>query len=128
MTDRPIEATQEMLTLGACNIAGSFVSSMPTCGAFTRSAVASSSGIQTPMAGIFSGTLTLLALSFLTPYFGFIPRATLSAILITAVVFLVDLKIVKILWRGNSEFFFLFYKLKLRNFAIYFLQFFNNLF
>ncbi|XP_044016283.1 sodium-independent sulfate anion transporter-like [Aphidius gifuensis] len=106
VTDRPVEATQEMLTLGVCNIAGSFVSSMPTCGAFTRSAVSSASGIQTPMAGIYSGVLTLLALSFLTPYFGFIPRATLSAVLMTAVIFLIDLKIIKILWKGNKKDFF----------------------
>lgn len=53
--DAPVEATQEMLTLGVCNIAGSFFSSMPTCGAFTRSAVSNASGVQTPMAGLYSG-------------------------------------------------------------------------
>lgn len=92
-----------MLTLGVCNIAGGFVSSMPTCGAFTRSAVGSASGIQTPMAGLYSGTMALLALSYLTPYFGFIPRATLSAVLISAVIFLVDWKILRVLWRGSSK-------------------------
>lgn len=50
-----VNATQEMLTLGLCNIFGSFVSAMPTTGAFTRSAVGSASGIQTPMAGLYSG-------------------------------------------------------------------------
>ncbi|XP_063980846.1 sodium-independent sulfate anion transporter-like isoform X2 [Diachasmimorpha longicaudata] len=101
--DGPVEATQEMLTLGVCNIAGSFFRSMPTCGAFTRSAVGSASGIQTPMAGLYSGIMTLLALSFLTPYFGFIPRSTLSAVLIAAVIFLIDVKIMKVLWRGNKK-------------------------
>ncbi|XP_011347517.1 sodium-independent sulfate anion transporter isoform X2 [Ooceraea biroi] len=96
----PVNATQEMLTLGLCNILGSFVSSMPTTGAFTRSAVSSASGIQTPMAGLYSGTMALLALSFLTPYFYYIPRATLSAVLITAVVFMIDLRIIKLLWKG----------------------------
>ncbi|XP_076474248.1 sodium-independent sulfate anion transporter isoform X2 [Bombus vancouverensis nearcticus] len=48
-----VNATQEMLTLGLCNIFGSFVSSMPTAGAFTRSAVVSASGVRTPMAGIY---------------------------------------------------------------------------
>lgn len=50
-----MDATQEMITLGLCNIFGSFVQSMPTCGAFTRSAVANASGIRTPMAGIYAG-------------------------------------------------------------------------
>lgn len=50
-----MDATQEMLTLGLCNIAGSFVHAMPTCGAFTRSAVSHSSGVRTPAAGLYSG-------------------------------------------------------------------------
>ncbi|XP_046406384.1 sodium-independent sulfate anion transporter-like isoform X2 [Ischnura elegans] len=49
-----LHATQEMLTLGLCNIAGSFVSSMPTCGAFTRSAVSSASGVRTLLAGLYT--------------------------------------------------------------------------
>ncbi|KAL0108508.1 hypothetical protein PUN28_015208 [Cardiocondyla obscurior] len=97
-----VDATQEMLVLGLSNIAGSFVSSLPTAGAFTRSAVSSASGIQTPMAGLYSGSMALLALSFLTPYFSYIPRATLSAVLISAVLFMIDLKIIKLLWRGSK--------------------------
>jgi len=50
-----VNATQEMLALGLSNIVGSFVSSLPTTGAFTRSAVSSASGVQTPMAGLYSG-------------------------------------------------------------------------
>lgn len=57
-TDASVNATQEMLTLGLCNIFGSFVSSMPTAGAFTRSAVGSASGVQTPMVGLYSGKST----------------------------------------------------------------------
>lgn len=57
--DASVNATQEMLTLGLCNIFGSFVSSMPTTGAFTRSAVSSASGVQTSMAGLYSGKITL---------------------------------------------------------------------
>ncbi|XP_029041225.2 sodium-independent sulfate anion transporter-like [Osmia bicornis bicornis] len=95
-----VNATQEMLTLGLCNILGSFVSSMPATGAFTRSAVFSASGVRTPMAGVYVGTMSLLALSFLTPYFYYIPRATLSAVLISAVAFIIDLKIIPLLWKG----------------------------
>ncbi|XP_003399193.1 sodium-independent sulfate anion transporter isoform X1 [Bombus terrestris] len=95
-----VNATQEMLTLGLCNIFGSFVSSMPTAGAFTRSAVVSASGVRTPMAGIYVGMMTFLALSFLTPYFYYIPRSTLAAVLISAVIFIIDLKIIRLLWKG----------------------------
>lgn len=51
-----MDATQEMVTLGLCNMAGALVHAMPTCGAFTRSAVSHSSGVRTPAAGLYSGT------------------------------------------------------------------------
>lgn len=78
-----------MIALGMCNVLGSFFKAIPTCGAFTRSAVSSASGVCTPMAGIYSAILALLALTLLTPYFEFIPKATLSTILICAVLSLV---------------------------------------
>lgn len=88
--DGNLDASQEMLTLGLCNIAGSFFSAMPTCGAFTRSAVSQASGVRTPMAGIYTGMIVLSALSILTPYFQYIPKASLSAVLIAAVIFMVS--------------------------------------
>lgn len=96
-----LDITQEMMTLGLCNIAGSFVHAMPTCGAFTRSAVSHSSGVRTPAAGLYSGIITLLALVFLTQYFYFIPKACLSSVLICAVIFMIDIETVLRLWRRD---------------------------
>jgi sodium-independent sulfate anion transporter 11 len=79
-----------MIALGLANLIGSFFKSMPTCGAFTRSAVSNASGVQTPFAGVYSAIMTLLSLSLLTPYFYFIPKTTLSAVLICAVLFMVS--------------------------------------
>ncbi|EDW80686.1 uncharacterized protein Dwil_GK11435, isoform A [Drosophila willistoni] len=104
--DGNLDASQEMLTLGLCNLAGSFFSAMPTCGAFTRSAVSQASGVRTPMAGIYTGLIVLSALSILTPYFQYIPKASLSAVLIAAVVFMIDLAPVKELWQTNKKDFF----------------------
>nr|XP_021193422.2 sodium-independent sulfate anion transporter isoform X2 [Helicoverpa armigera] len=99
-----VDATQEMVTLGLCNMAGSLVHAMPTCGAFTRSAVSHSSGVRTPAAGLYSGIITLLALIFLTKYFYFIPKACLSSVLICAVIFMVDVRTVRRLWaRDRAE-------------------------
>ncbi|XP_026324860.1 sodium-independent sulfate anion transporter [Hyposmocoma kahamanoa] len=95
-----VDATQEMVTLGLCNMAGSLFRAMPTCGAFTRSAVSHSSGVRTPLAGLYSGLIALLALAFMTKYFYFIPRACLSSVLICAVIFMFDAAIVSRLWRG----------------------------
>lgn len=51
-----LDATQEMIALGVCNIFGSFVRSMPVTGSFTRTAVNHASGVRTPLGGIFTGT------------------------------------------------------------------------
>ncbi|CAH1645252.1 unnamed protein product [Spodoptera littoralis] len=98
-----VDATQEMVTLGLCNMAGALVHAMPTCGAFTRSAVSHSSGVRTPAAGLYSGIITLLALIFLTQYFYFIPKACLSSVLICAVIFMVDVRSVARLWRRDRR-------------------------
>nr|CAD7462221.1 unnamed protein product [Timema tahoe] len=100
---KSLDATQEMLTLGMCNLFGSFVQSTPTTGAFTRSAVSNASGVKTPMGGLYSGTIILLALGYLTPYFYFIPRCTLAAVLITAVMFMIDFKIMIHLWKCSKR-------------------------
>lgn len=71
-----IDATQELLTLGICNVLGSCASSMPVTGSFSRSAVNHASGVKTPMGGLYTGILILLALSLLTPYFYFIPKGS----------------------------------------------------
>ncbi|VVC25468.1 Hypothetical protein CINCED_3A011088 [Cinara cedri] len=96
-----IDATQEMMALSVCNIAGSFIGSMPSCGAFTRSALSQASGVQTTLSNIYASCLIFLAIIFLTPHFHLIPRAILSAVLISAVVFLVDYQIVKPLWKTS---------------------------
>lgn len=79
-----------MIALGLSNLLGSFFKSIPTCGAFTRSAISTASGVQTTFSGVYSAAMALLALTFLTPYFNYIPKTTLAAILICAVLSLVS--------------------------------------
>ncbi|XP_055299974.1 sodium-independent sulfate anion transporter-like isoform X3 [Sitodiplosis mosellana] len=102
-TGLAVDASQEMITLGLCNIIGSCFKSMPTCGAFTRSAVSHTSGVKTPMAGLYSSIMTVLSLSLLTPYFYFIPKATLASVLVIAVMFMIDFKLPVQLWRKNRR-------------------------
>ncbi|KAI5723570.1 hypothetical protein M8J76_008161 [Diaphorina citri] len=98
-----VDATQELLTLGVCNLFGAFVSSMPITGSFSRSAVNHASGVKTPLGGLWTGALMLLALSCLTPYFYFIPRACLAAVIICAVIFLIEISVVRPMWRSNRS-------------------------
>ena len=48
--------------------------------------------------GVFTGMVVILAIRFLTPAFQYIPRACLGAIIILAVLPMVDYKIVKKIW------------------------------
>ena len=84
---KQIDANQEMIALGMCNLLGSFVSSMPVTGSFSRTAVNCASGVKTPLGGLFTGALVILALAFLMPFCAYIPKASLAAVIITAVIF-----------------------------------------
>ncbi|XP_028049291.1 sodium-independent sulfate anion transporter [Monomorium pharaonis] len=99
----PVDAMQEMLTLGLCNVVASFFQSMPITGSFSRSAVNNASGVRTPLGGIYTGILVILALSLLTPYFYYIPRATLSTVIISAVIFMIEIGIILPIWRCNKR-------------------------
>jgi len=98
---KPVDASQEMVALGICNIFGSFVQAMPTTGSFSRTAVNSASGVKTPMGGVYTGALVILCLAFLMPYCAFIPKASLAAVIITAVVSSVEYEVVKPIWRSK---------------------------
>jgi len=99
---KTVDASQEMVALGVCNILGSFVSSMPTTGSFSRTAVNSSSGVKTPLGGLYTGALVLLCLAFLMDYCAFIPKATLSAVIMTAVIFSVEYEVVVPIWSSKK--------------------------
>ncbi|XP_045448781.1 sodium-independent sulfate anion transporter [Melitaea cinxia] len=96
-----VDATQELLTLSLSNVLGSFVSAMPITGSFSRSAVNHASGVATQFGSIYTGILVLLALSLLTPYFYYIPKASLAAVVICAVVFMIEYEVVKPMWRSR---------------------------
>ncbi|XP_037973726.2 sodium-independent sulfate anion transporter [Plutella xylostella] len=98
-----VDATQEMIALGMCNIFGSFVRSMPITGSFTRTALNNASGVATTAGGIFTAALIILALSVLTSTFYFIPSASLAALIITAMFSMIDYTIFCRLWRCSKR-------------------------
>jgi len=52
---KAIDATQEMIAIGMCNILSSFVSSMPVSGSLSRGAVNHASGVETTFGGVYTG-------------------------------------------------------------------------
>ncbi|XP_050664482.1 sodium-independent sulfate anion transporter-like [Leptidea sinapis] len=99
----PVDATQEMIAVGLCNIIGSFMRSMPITGSFTRTALNHASGVQTPAGGVFKGLVIILALSLLTSTFYFIPKASLAGLIITAMFSMIDFSILGRLWINSKK-------------------------
>jgi SulP family sulfate permease len=83
---------QELIGLGAANIAASFSGGYPVTGGFARSVVNFDAGAETPAAGMFTAIGILIAALFLTPLLYSLPIATLAATIIVAVLSLVDFK------------------------------------
>lgn len=98
-----VDATRELFALSLSNIFGSFANSIPVTGSFSRSAVNHASGVKTPIGGVYTGVLVLLAVGILTPYFHFIPRAALSAVIISVVIFMIEYEVVRPLWRCSRR-------------------------
>ncbi|MCK0170244.1 sulfate permease [Aliiroseovarius sp. S1123] len=90
---------QELVGLGASNIAAAMSGGYPVTGGFARSVVNFDAGAETPAAGAFTAIGILLAAMFLTPLLYFLPKATLAATIIVAVLGLVDFHILKATWR-----------------------------
>ncbi|XP_060802963.1 sodium-independent sulfate anion transporter isoform X2 [Amyelois transitella] len=99
---KTVDNTQEMIAIGACNMLSSFCQSMPATGSFTRTALNHASGVLTPAGSFFKAMLVLLAVTQLSSAFYFIPRAALAAIIMVAMMSIIELTIVKTLWRNSK--------------------------
>ncbi|KAK4034674.1 sulfate transporter family-domain-containing protein [Parachaetomium inaequale] len=80
-----INPSQELVAIGFSNVFGPFLGGYPATGSFSRTAIKSKAGVRTPLAGIFTAVIVLLALYALTSVFFYIPSAGLCAIIIHAV-------------------------------------------
>ncbi|KAJ9175652.1 hypothetical protein P3X46_014189 [Hevea brasiliensis] len=98
-----LDSSQELFGLGLANILGSFFSAYPATGSFSRSAVNNESGAKTGLSGIITGIIIGCALLFLTPLFEYIPQCSLAAIVISAVMGLVDYDEAIFLWRVDKK-------------------------
>ncbi|KAI9483429.1 MAG: sulfate transporter family-domain-containing protein [Benjaminiella poitrasii] len=102
MNDYVINPNQEILAIGMSNVIGSFFGAYPCTGAFSRTAVMARSGAKTPIAGVFSGAVVVLALYALTPAFYYIPEAVLAAVVIHAVIDLISgPRFLRELWKSS---------------------------
>lgn len=93
-----IEPNQELLGLGAANVGAALTGGFPVTGGFSRSVVNFDAGAETPAAGAFTAMLLAIAAVSLTPLVYYLPKATLAATIIVAVLSLVDFSILTRTW------------------------------
>ncbi len=96
-----IDPDQELVGLGASNVASAVSGGFPVTGGFARSVVNFDAGARTPAAGAFTAVGIALGTMFLTPWLFYLPQATLAATIIVAVLGLVDLGVLKGTWSYN---------------------------
>lgn len=94
-----INPDQELIGLGAANLGAAFTGGFPVTGGFARSVVNHDAGAETPAAGAFTAIGLAIASVALTPLVYYLPKATLAATIIVAVLSLIDLSVLKKSWR-----------------------------
>ena len=94
-----VSANRELFALGVADVGAAFTGGYPVTGGFSRSLVNYTTGARTPVASLVSAGLVAISLTWLTPLFFHIPHAALAAIIIVAVIGLIDLKTPLQLWR-----------------------------
>ena len=89
---------QELLGLGLANLATSVFSGFPVTGGFSRSTVNSEAGARTVMAGVFSGAILSLVVSFVTSWFYYLPDVSLAALIMFSALRLLEADTIRYLW------------------------------
>ncbi len=104
-TRQRIDPNQELIGLGAANIGAAFSGGYPVTGGFARSVVNYEAGAATPAAGAFTALGLAIAAYAFTPLLYSLPKATLAATIIVAVLSLVDFSILRKTWHySRSDF------------------------
>ncbi|MBR7889148.1 sulfate permease [Marinomonas sp. A79] len=101
-----VKPNQELIGLGAANIASGISGGFPVTGGFSRSVVNFDAGAVTQLASIMTAIGIMIASLLLTPLLYFLPKATLAATIIVAVITLIDFSILKKTWQfSRSDFY-----------------------
>ncbi|MBD3925681.1 SulP family inorganic anion transporter [Nocardioides cavernae] len=94
-----IDANRELIGLGAANLGSGLASGMVVNGSLSKTAVNGGAGARSQVSGLFVAGLTVITLLFLTGLFENLPEATLAAVVIAAVIELVDVPALARLYR-----------------------------
>lgn len=89
---------RELLALGAANLGAAFSGAFPVTGGFSRTMVNQGAGATSPLASLVSAGLMALSVAWLTPYLARVPQAALAAVILAAVLRLLDVATFRRLW------------------------------
>jgi high affinity sulfate transporter 1 len=94
-----VDPRQEFLGIGAANLAAALGHGYPVAGGLSQSAVNDKAGARTPLALVFASITLALCLLFLTGLLANLPKAVLAAVVLTAVIGLIDVAGLFRMWR-----------------------------
>jgi SulP family sulfate permease len=97
-----IDVNRELVGLGGANLASGLSSGMVVNGSLSKTAVNGSAGAKSQISGLVVAVLTVVTLLFLTSLFESLPEATLAAVVIAAVIELVDIQSLRRLYGDTS--------------------------
>jgi SulP family sulfate permease len=102
-TRQPWDENKELIAQGAAKIAAAFCQSMPVSGSFSRSALNLASNARSQLSSLISAVFVLLTLLFFTPLLYHLPKPVLAAIIMMAVIGLLNFSVIRRSWQANRD-------------------------
>jgi SulP family sulfate permease len=102
-TRQPWDENKELIGQGLAKVASAFCHSMPVSGSFSRSALNLASNAQTSLSSVVSAIFVLLTLLFLTPLLYHLPKPVLAAVIMMAVLNLINFRVILSSWRASRD-------------------------
>ncbi|MEW6235075.1 MAG: SulP family inorganic anion transporter [Candidatus Omnitrophota bacterium] len=102
-TGQRLNPNQELIGQGVANIVGAVGQSYPVSGSFSRSAVNIQAGATTGLSSVCASVIVVIVLLFLTPWLYYLPQAVLAAIIMLAVINLIDVSAIVRAWRTQKH-------------------------
>ncbi len=101
--NQEIDANRELISLGAANLGAGISGGFAVNGSLSKTAVNSTAGGRTQLVGLIAAGLTILTLFLLTGFFESLPVATLAAVVIAALVELIDFSTLRDYYRVYTK-------------------------
>lgn len=99
----PWNENKELIGQGLAKIGAAFCHTMPVSGSFSRSAVNLAADAKTGFSSVVSAMFVLLTLLFLTSLLYHLPKPVLAAIIMMAVIGLINFRAIRDAWRANKD-------------------------